>query len=98
MKAVLSLFFGLFAFVLVASGPVRANNDLSSDIAILEGLDAVEAIEIANQWKWTKNYIKSSVNTQAVVFKFPNGVIKEIPLPANKMYVAIAPFIRQTHR
>jgi hypothetical protein len=66
--------------------------------AALENVDAIKAMEIANQWNWTKKDIKSHVTTREVVFEFPNGRVKKIPLPEEKMLVAVAPYINQTHR
>lgn len=66
--------------------------------AELKDVDAVQAMEIANQWKWSKKEIKSHVTTREVVFEFPKGRVKKIPLPKEKMVVAVAPYVNQTHR
>lgn len=63
----------------------------------LKNLDALEAIKIANQWKWTHKEIKSYVTSREVVFKFPNGKVYKIPLPEEKMIVAVAPYTKNTH-
>ncbi len=67
------------------------------DESVLENVDAVQATAIANQWKWSNKKIKSSVNSREVVFQFPGGKIKKIPLPEEKMVVALAPYIKGTH-
>ena len=64
---------------------------------ILNGIDAFKAMEIANEWKWAKKEIKSSVYPRAIVFKLSDGKIIKIPLPEEKMVVAIAPYIKKTH-
>jgi len=66
--------------------------------ARLKNVDAIQAMEIANQWKWSKEKIKSHVTTMEVVFEFPKGRIKKIPLPEEKMLVAVAPYVNRTHR
>ena len=66
--------------------------------ARLKNVDAIQAMEIANQWKWSKEKIKSHVTTREVVFEFPKGRIKKIPLPEEKMLVAVAPYVNRTHR
>ena len=33
-----------------------------------------------------------------VVFEFPKGRVKKIPLPEEKMLVAVAPYVNKTHR
>ena len=71
--------------------------DEKSTEAILNNVSAVEALAIANQWKWSKKDIKSYVTTREVILTFPNGRVKKIPLPEEKMIVAIAPYINQTH-
>jgi hypothetical protein len=72
--------------------------DKNSPEAILKKADATQAMAIANDWKWSKNDIKSYVTTQEVVFELSEKKVKKIPLPENKMLVAIAPYINQTHR
>ncbi len=65
--------------------------------ATLNNIDAVQAMAIANQWKWTKKEVKSYVTPRGVVFMFPNRKAKGIPLPEDKMLVAVAPYIKRTH-
>ena len=66
--------------------------------AKLNNIDAIQAMAIANQWKWSKKNIKSYVTPLEVVFKFSNGKIKRIPLPEEKMLVAVAPYVNRTHK
>ena len=66
--------------------------------AVLEDVDAIEAMEIANEWKWTQSKIKSYVTTREVVFEFSDGRSKKIPLPKENMLVAVAPYISRTHK
>jgi hypothetical protein len=63
-----------------------------------ESIDAVEAIAIANDWKWSQKDVKSSVTAREVIFEFADGTKKTIPLPEEKMLVAIAPYINRTHK
>ena len=69
-----------------------------SDEAVLDNIDAKQAMAIANQWKWTRKEVTSYVNPRGVIFVFPDKKVKGIPLPADKMLVAVAPYIRRTHR
>lgn len=64
----------------------------------LENVNAMEAVAIANEWKWSHKDVKSSVTARKVVFEFPDKTVKRIPLPQEKMLVAVAPYIRQTHK
>ncbi|MDZ4165599.1 MAG: hypothetical protein U1C55_10785 [Smithellaceae bacterium] len=68
-----------------------------SDEALIERVGAVQALAIANQWKWSTKEIKSYVNSREVVFQFPGGKVINIPLPKEKMVVALAPYIKETH-
>jgi len=65
--------------------------------ASLDNIDAMQAMAIANQWKWTRKEVTSYVTPQGVIFIFPDKRVKGIPLPKDKMVVAVAPYIRQTH-
>ena len=65
--------------------------------ASLNNLDAVQAMAMANQWKWTKKEVKSYVTPRGVIFIFPDRKVKGIPLPEDKMVVAVAPYINRTH-
>ncbi len=64
----------------------------------LSGIDAVQAVQLGNEWKWTRREITSYVTPAEVVFEIPPGMIKRIPLPEDRMLVAVAPYIRRTHR
>ena len=88
----------IFLFSISFQIPTMANQgyDKSTE-AVLKGVDAKTALKIANQWKWTKKEIKSYVNTREVVFKFPDGKTRKIPLPDNEIMVAVAPYIKNTH-
>jgi hypothetical protein len=68
------------------------------DEKLLNNVDAVQAMAIANEWNWSKTKIKSFVTPREVVFKFSKEKEKKIPLPEDKMLVAVAPFINRTHR
>ena len=65
---------------------------------ILKNVDAIQAMEIANQWKWSQKRIKSYVTTRDVVFKLPDGKVKKVPLPDDQFLVAVAPYIKRTHK
>jgi len=91
----------IISFVfLLWMGSLFIGSDLLADEneALLENVDAIPAMEIANGWKWTQKEIKSHVTTREVVFEFSDGKIKKIPLPEEKMLVAIAPYVNRTHQ
>jgi len=61
----------------------------------LEGLDAYEAVELANAWKG--NEVTSFATPEAVHFAFPTGEEVRVEMPADEMFVSVAPYLRQTH-
>ena len=76
---------------------VRSNSSRISSKA-LEGLDAREALALANRWGTTTPEVQSYVDTKAVKVTFKNsGKSVEIPLPEDQMVVAFAPYIDKTH-
>ena len=96
MKSVsIVLAFLLGIVVLCATEVVQAAG--KSDESLLENINAMRAVAIANEWKWTKKDVKSYINSREVVFDFPDRKIKRIALPKDKMYVAVAPYIKNTH-
>ncbi|MBW6487199.1 MAG: hypothetical protein K0B01_13725 [Syntrophobacterales bacterium] len=88
-----TLFLGIFS---AFPAPAPANDGKSAE-ALLADVDAVGALTIANEWKWSQKEIKSYVNSREAVFQFSDGKVKKIPLPADKMVVALAPYIHKTH-
>ena len=72
--------------------------DENSPEARLKNVDAIKAMSIANEWKWSQKDIKSYVNSREVVFEIAKGNVKKIPLPEERMLIAVAPYINQTHR
>ena len=64
----------------------------------LKNVSAMEAVAIANELKWESGSVKSYVTAHEVVFKFSNGQLWKIPLPKDRMLVAVAPYMDQTHQ
>ena len=63
----------------------------------LDGLDARQALALADQWFQERRPVKSFVNALEIVFEFQDGKVRRIALPADEMMVAIAPYIDKTH-
>ena len=100
MKSIKTILVVLTLMVLVAL-PANANNTTAYE-EMVENIDAAQAMAFANQWKWTQPSITTHVTPKEVVFEFPNntspnGTIKKVALPADKMVVAIAPYLTYTH-
>ena len=90
----LSLLFW-FSILFVVSG---CQADRDSLEAVLENVDAMQAMAIANEWKWSNKEVKSYVTAREVVFELTKSKVKRIPLPEDKMLVAVAPYINKTHK
>jgi hypothetical protein len=63
----------------------------------LDGLDARQALALANQWFQEKQPVKSFINAREIVFEFQDGKVRKIALPAKEMMVAIAPYVQKSH-
>ena len=64
----------------------------------LKNVSAMEAVAIANELKWKSSGVKSYVTANEVVFKFSNGQLTKVRLPNDRMLVAVAPYMNQTHQ
>lgn len=84
--------------LLLGLSPLFSACGPQGDEKLLNNVDAVQAMAIANEWNWSKKEITSFVTPQEVVFKFSKDKVKKIPLPTDKMLVAVAPYINRTHR
>ena len=66
--------------------------------AALDGLNARQAMTLANQWYEQKQTaVTTNVTPDSVNFEFPNGRKKKVRLPKDQMIVAIAPYVQSTH-
>ena len=90
-----SVIFILWIILLFSPDALKA--DQKSLMAELENDDAIQAVALANKWRWTNKNITTYVDAQKIVFKFPDGQVKTISMPENKMLVAVAPYITKTH-
>ena len=83
--------------VFLMNTPVFSMNE-SALIEQLDGLNAYQALALANQWHWEKQPVRTHITSKEIVFQFESGRVKKIPLPADEMMVAVAPFINNTHK
>ena len=83
--------------VFLMNAPVFSMNE-SALIEQLDGLNAHQALALANQWHWEKQPVRTHITAKEIVFQFESGRVKKIPLPADEMMVAVAPFINRTHK
>ena len=90
----LSLILGLILLI----APSGCQPDKDSPEALLKNVDAYQAMALADEWNWSKKDITSYVNAREIVFELSKSKVIRIPLPADKMMVAVAPYINQTHQ
>ena len=64
---------------------------------MLEGLDAEAALSLANKWHDDNVDVESFITSKKISFTFSEGNTVEILLPADKMVVALAPYVNKTH-
>ena len=93
-RILIGLLLGL-GLLVSASG---CQSHTTSPETMLKNVDAVQAVAIANEWNWSKKQITSYVTPREVVFELSEDKVKKIPLPDDKMLVAVAPYIDRTHR
>lgn len=93
--SILGFFLFLGLGLLAPAHPAGADETPAE--AELKNIDAFQALAIGNRWRWTHKEVKSHVTSREVIFKFPDGKMKKIPLPEDKMVVAVAPYINRTH-
>ena len=91
------IFASLTALLLIFMSTASFSMNESKLINQLDGLDAQQALALANQWHWEKQPVKTHITTKEVVFQFESGTTKTIALPKEKVMIAVAPFINKTH-
>jgi len=96
-KRLLMIITVVFLAVFLTNTSAFAMNE-SALLSQLDGLNAHQALELANKWYWEKQPVRTHITSKEVVFQFESGTVKKIPLPANEMMVAVAPFIDKTHK
>ena len=65
-------------------------------VSALAGAGPEEALVLANAWKGEAG-IQSYLTSEAVVFRLRGGREVKVPLPEDRMVVAVAPYVGFTH-
>ena len=88
----------MFVLILITfgcSGTTEPDyNNLSSDLV---NLDAKQAIAKANEWRDSSPKITSHITQTEVIFDFPDGQTVTKKVPDSIFYLAVAPYINETH-
>jgi len=85
------------ASVLAVLGACGGNGRADSLEAQIQGLDAEEALALANEWRTTEPLVGTTLTADAVLFALPGGRVVSVPLPADRMVLAVAPYVTSTH-
>ena len=93
LRIYLLLLIGVALFFQACTG----QNGEKSLKSALKNLDALQAMALANEWKLSHKDIQSHVTPSEIVFEFPDKTQHIVPLPEDKMVVAIAPYEKGTH-
>jgi len=91
---------GRAAVIFLVAGFVgcQDSGSSSSDLAsVIRGLEAAEAIALANEWRMTHPEVGTTLRADAVEFVLPGGEIASVPLPEATMVLAVAPYVTSTH-
>ena len=96
-KRLLMIITVVFLAMFLTNTPAFSMSE-SALVDQLDGLNAHQALALANQWHWEKQPVRTHVTSKEVVFQFESGTVKKIPLPPEEMMVAVAPFINRTHK
>lgn len=100
----LSFFFsGMGTAAYAQKSDKAANSEESKEafgasLGMFEGLDALEAMALANKLGEGENSFTSHVTPESINIEIPGGKTFSIPLPEDRMVVAIAPYVKTTHK
>ena len=89
--------FTTLLLLLSACSVTSPDSSYDNDLKLISSLSLKEAISTANDWKLSKPEITSYINSDEFIVKFPDGREVKKSLPDNEMYVAIAPYLNNTH-
>ncbi|HEB30618.1 MAG TPA: hypothetical protein ENI15_07050 [Spirochaetes bacterium] len=76
----------------------ESKEDFEAASGMFEGLDAMEAMALANKLGEGKNSFTSFITPESINIKIPGGKTFSVPLPEDRMVVAIAPYVKTTHK
>jgi len=100
--ALLFLSVGSVALMYAAYKPVYESEEAAQTVdrplaEMVRGLGAEEALALANEWGTDMKGVESFVTTTEVSFRFEDGKEIDILLPEDRMVVAVAPYVDETH-
>jgi len=82
---------------LLLSCSESTGTNYNDEFSLIENLNIKQSIAKANEWRTIKPKITSYVTTNYLIFEFPDGKEIKKTLPDDEMYIAVAPYINNTH-
>ena len=93
-RPVIIAFLAFIAWAVMPASGFSSNGPM---LETLEGLDARQALALANQWYSERQPVRTYITSEEVVFQFKSGEVRKIALPEAEMMVAVAPYVDRTH-
>lgn len=87
----------IFLFFVYFLGCSPNNPNYNEDIDKINTSNIYESIHLANLWRDTKPDITSFVSNKELIVSFPDNTIIKKSLPKDTLYIAVAPYINNTH-
>ncbi len=91
----------LYMWIILAVFIISCSNSndptFDDDYNKISKLAIKDAVVLANQWRQEGKNIKSFIDAEVLTVEFTDGRKIEKSLPSDEMYVAIAPYISETH-
>lgn len=95
MKTIIIMMFVLSLITAGCSNTTEPDyNNLNKELL---NLDAKQAIAKANEWRDSSPKITSHITQTEVIFDFPDGQTVTKKVPDSIFYLAVAPYINETH-
>ncbi|MGA2298035.1 MAG: CueP family metal-binding protein [FCB group bacterium] len=94
MKKII-LIISLAAVILSCSDSIDPN--YTQDYNTINGLDLKAAIALANDWHYSQPKVTSYITPKELIISFPDGRQIKKTLPDSAMFIAVAPYITNTH-
>jgi len=97
MKNKIMIIVMLIAILMFTSCEESVDVNYDSQFNQINDMEIREAIELVNDWNFSKSEINSFITPKELTVTFPDQRMVKIALPEDEMYVAIAPYIENTH-
>lgn len=87
----------MLLLLISCSDATKPDANYDDEYDMVSEMDIKSAIVQTNMWRSTQPEITSYINSEELVIVFPDDRKVIIPQPDNEMYIAIAPYVNETH-